>query len=283
MHTVINISKPATKWVQNGFLGKIVKLEAYASKALGNVPIILKKQVTYKKEIFKYVDQYPIAGSYKTVDKAYQFSNDGLILYANGTTPSFTSDVVNQYRNGYWDLSWEQINPANGDDSFRRWTLINFAYVKGVKTTVSTYTYDDYGTPYPEGGIWMPVIFADYPATLTLTSTDGGSVTLTLIDREIEVPDVYCYASTAKVVGWSEDVQPQNFTLATLSVGNDDSSSSSSASSVVASQTTPPFSLSVAPKDENDLPFFLGDGDEVSVDLAQRDANALCVLLYIET
>lgn len=258
MYQVLELNEANTSIPVN-YAGKIVHLECYGSEDI-KYSVALNKNVSYKRKVEQWFDTFPAAGSTKTVTKAYQFPDDGLILYANGKNQQ---DIVNSYRNGYWDLSWEFVSQLSGaPEDCRRWTLTNFEYVDGVKTTVKSYTYDDVGTATEEGGIWQPKVYDDYPETLTLTATDQSSIELTLIDEEITVDDVYCTGSEKRIVGYEPVTDTKEIPLIELESADDEA--------IVDNPTYASCAI------------YCNIGDVISIDNTEAEILASKILIYIE-
>ena len=121
MYQVLELNEANTSIPVN-YAGKIVHLECYGSEDI-KYSVALNKNVSYKRKVEKWFDTFPAAGSTKTVSYAYQFENDGLVLYATGTPTSGSldpdADPFDQdrpyanFHNGYWELKQEEyISPA---------------------------------------------------------------------------------------------------------------------------------------------------------------------------
>ena len=258
MIRVLELNEQNTS-VPVNYAGKIVHLECFGSTDI-KYAVSLNKNVSYKQKVEKWFDTFPAAGSTKTVTKAYQLPDDGLILYANGKNQQ---DIVNAYRNGYWDLSWEFISKLSGaPEDCRRWTLTNFKYVEGVKTTVKSYTYDDVGTPTEEESDLQTVVYTDYPETLTLTANDETSIVLTLIDEEITVDDVYCTGSEKRIIGYEPITDTKEIPLIALESADD-------------------VAIVDNPKYES-CAIYANIGDVLSIDNDEVDILASKILIYME-
>lgn len=264
--------RQAEQEILRDIAGAVKKIEVYASASVSGGKVQLKKKIGYLDGVYEYVDTIPAAGTTVASAKTYQLpltytnvdassgetvetevpvSQGGLELYA-----TLDDDTINGFRNGYWDLAF-QDTVLGSDPEQRSWTLTQFHYVEGVKTTIVQYT----GTS-DRGAT---------PDTLTLKHTASLSeydeITLTLAtadDEPISVADNYCSGSVNTRVAWERKTRTQTTDLATVTLD---------ANGVGLYE----------PKDsDSGTPYYLATGDKLVYTGGDDDMKALTILAMVE-
>lgn len=210
MYKVIKLTED-TNPINNFTIGKVKSIEIIGDATNNEeVKVNLSRAVKYQTPEQVYIDTIPAEGTTVTCDKNYQLpltythtyygpapdyeehedevavSQGGLKLYSVETDSEITS-----FKNGYWELQFSDDALASGNEQ-RHWTLTNFKYVDGVKTTVKQFSATS------ERGAT--------PDTLTLRHTrnisDYDTITLILTDEEETIADIYCSGSVLTTIGW---------------------------------------------------------------------------------
>lgn len=233
-----------TQAVLQALAGEIKKIEVYASASVSGGKVQLKKALEYFDGVYEYIDT--IATGTKTSDGTFTLA-DGTVLYSVG------ADTVTGYRNGYWDLTWEDDTElAEGAEALmRHWTLTSFGYVEGVKTTVKAFTGD---TAVADG-------FVDL--TLATSDEEPEEAALEYSSEEASVTDNYCSGSVNTRTGWERKTRTQTTDLCTVTL---------SANGVG----------HYAPKDsDSSLPYYLAAGDTLTYAGGDDDMKALTILVMV--
>lgn len=208
MYKVVKLTED-TNPINNFTIGKIKSIEIIGdTDSSDDVNINLLRKVKYQTPDKEYIDTIPAEGTTVTSAKNYALpltytsvdgtsgeivetevdvTQGGLKLYA-----TLDDGAIDGFRNGYWDLTF-QDSSLGSDPEKRDWTLTNFKYVDGVKTTVIQFT--------------GSTARATTPDTLTLRHTTSfdkyDEIELTLTATEETITDVYCSGSVLTTVGWT--------------------------------------------------------------------------------